>query len=158
MPNQARETLFYILRSRHNSDYYAVHSILTDRLVLDKQSTEDVKGFLRVNNPNHPFLTGSNVQTQDALQTYHLYYNGLENPVTLYNLPPDYGYTSNHNQYAIRSYSNNIIPNDNDVDTSSLSESASDSDSDSDYDSDLDSYGDSNNIPYIIGTVDYSKD
>lgn len=151
MQNQNREILFYVVRSPFNPDYYSIHSMLTDRLLLEKQSMEGVKEFLTMNNPTHPLLhnpqpvTLTDINREEYLKTYHLYYNGYHNPYATMESP-----STCHGNFGSYSYVVNVSDNDN------LAQTVTNNRDDLDCDSD--SYGDSNHLPYITGRLGHPGD
>jgi hypothetical protein len=154
MQNQNREIYFYVVRSPFNPDYYSIHSVLTDRLLMDKQTLDSVKEFLEMNNPAHPILATSKqvplteLNREEYLKSYHLYNTNyiLTDQIPLPSYPAsDYTYTTD--QYV-------TSVSDNDTNTRSGINSSLDCDSDPD----ADSYGDSNHLPYITGRIGHPGD
>jgi type II secretory pathway pseudopilin PulG len=162
MSRQNKQSPFYVLRSPFNPNYYSVHSSLTDRLLLEKQSMERVKEFLTWNDPSHPILrvtqtdnqSNYNLDVKDYPYTDSIYYNGENKVYPTYNIPPDQGYTLNRgiNTYTINSWDNDTI-------VATATNIIGDCDSDyCDSDQEQDCYGDSNHIPYITGKTDNRND
>ena len=51
------ETLFYIVRI--DDDTYSLFNVITDKIILNDVTQEQIKEFLNLNNPMHPSLVFS---------------------------------------------------------------------------------------------------
>jgi hypothetical protein len=155
MPNQNQETLFYVVRSPFNQDHYSIHSLLTDRILMDKATMEVVKEFLIMNNPSHPMLqtsgqaTLSNMNREEYLKTYTLYYNSYQNPYAMSQGPYNYAVSEDKAPSDFGTFS--YVVADNDVCSGTTVTNTQD-------DCDSDSYGDSNHLPYITGRIGHTGD
>jgi len=159
MINKNTQTLFYVTPFLTNNSLYNIHNIYTDAIVAKSLTLSDVFEFLADNNPTHPMLIRAlepellSPETPDSreeyLKLYNDYYNGYVNPYGVNHIPSNTQYLTNAAPSKGADYSSySYVVSDNDVCSDSrVTTNLNDSDSDSEH------YGDSNNVPYIIGEI-----
>ena len=157
MINKNTQTLFYVVPSPTDSSVYNIHNIYTDAIVAKSLTLSDVFEFLTDNNPTHPMLIRAlepellapetPASREEYLKLYTDYYNGYVNPYGVNHIPSNTQYIITANNSKIADHSGySYVVSDNDV-CSKATTNLDDSDSDSEH------YGDSNNIPYVIGEI-----
>lgn len=160
MPNKDSYIHFYVAKNKTNNERYDICNIYTDHSIREYRTLEEVREFLQTNEPTHPMLRTSvnqnvsvtEINREDYLKTYTLYYNGYHNPYGMNDAAYNYAASQTNPPSDFGSFSYLVSASDNDVCATGVTNTQDNSDCDSD------SYGDSNHLPYIIGKIGHPGD